>query len=126
MTVLGVGLDLVEIHRIRSSVARFGERFFLRVFTRAEINYCGPHAERLAARFAAKEAVAKAFGTGIGAQMSFTEIEVVHDERGKPEVALHGCAAATARAQGVARVLISLTHTKEMAAAHALLLGSAP
>ena len=125
MTVLGVGLDLVEIHRIWASVDRFGERFLRRVFTPDEISYCGLHVQRLAARFAAKEAVAKAFGTGIGEAMSFTDIEIIRDELGKPGVKLHGAAAATARARGVELVLISLTHTKETAAAHALLLGHA-
>lgn len=125
MVIHGIGIDLVETARIADSIARFGERFLARVFTARERAYCGPnkHADRhYAARFAAKEAVAKAFGTGIGADADWTEIEILRRPSGEPEVHLHGTAAAYAAQQGITRVLISLTHADSHAAAQAVAL----
>lgn len=99
---------------------RGGDVFLRRVFTGAEAEYClshrdsGPH---FAARFAAKEAVSKALGTGIGESAAFREIEVTRNHAGAPGILLHGTAAATAAAQGVVSVQVSLTHTGQTAAA---------
>lgn len=125
MSVFGIGVDLVEVDRIQESIGRFGTRFLERVFTRAEQAYCDGHAEPwvyYAARFAAKEAVAKALGTGIGGHAALHEIEVVHAPGGKPEIRLAGSAADYAGQTGVRRILISLSHTRQSAIAQAIAL----
>lgn len=114
------GIDLVENARIALALERSGEAFLRRTFTEAEVVYCRAHRDpvpRFAARFAAKEAVAKAFGTGIGHSAAFREIEVIHEATGAPAVKLHGSAAATAAAQGITLLSLSLTHTDHYAAA---------
>jgi holo-[acyl-carrier protein] synthase len=123
MTVLGIGTDLVEVARIAAAVERQGDRFLARVFTRDEVLYCAGRAECLAARFAAKEAVAKAFGTGIGADMAFTDIEVIRHPGGRPGIALHGAAAATAAARKMSELHLSLSHTANHAIAYVLVAG---
>jgi len=126
MRIHGIGIDLVEVERIAASVANHGEAFLARVFTPAEREYCESHAVpaiHLAARFAAKEAVAKAFGTGIGRHAGLTDIEIVSGSEGAPSVLLHGAAAAFAAANGIDRVLVSLTHTRTSAAANAVAVG---
>ncbi len=120
LPVFSPGLDLVENARIATALERGGEIFLRRTYTEAEIAYCRQHRDpvpRFAARFAAKEAVAKAFGTGLGAAAAFKEIEVVHDALGAPGIRLHGAAAATAGAQGITGLQVSLTHTDHYAAA---------
>ena len=90
--ILGVGIDIIEVARIRSSYERFGERFLNRILLPNEIAYCLSHkvpAPFLAARFAAKEAISKAFGTGIGAQLGWQDMEVGRKESGEPFVILH-------------------------------------
>jgi holo-[acyl-carrier protein] synthase len=122
--VLGVGIDLVETARVRRLLARHGDSFLRRVFTPEERAYCMARAEpwvSLAARFAAKEAVAKAFGTGIGGELDWTSIGIVNDARGAPSVVLDAKGAALLRARGAAIVRISLTHTRAHAQAFALL-----
>lgn len=125
--ILGVGVDIVEVERIDQSIARHGEHFLNRIFTQNEIAYCakmrapGPH---YAARFAAKEAVSKAFGTGIGAQLSFLEIEVCHGESGAPLIVLHGPAAEFAEERGVRKIHVSLSHTAKSAVAQVVIEGS--
>lgn len=117
---LSPGIDLVDNARIATALERGGEIFLRRTYTEAEIAYCQQHRDpvpRLAARFAAKEAVAKAFGTGLGQAAAFKEIEVIHDALGAPGIRLHGAAAATAEAQGVTALRLSLTHTDHYAAA---------
>ncbi len=123
MNVLGIGVDLVDVARLRESIERHGERFLARVFTEGELETCAGRTERLAARFAAKEAVAKAFGTGIGAAAAFVDIEVVNDAAGAPSIVLHGDARRTAATMGVQRVLVSLSHTAQQAMAQVMLLG---
>jgi holo-[acyl-carrier protein] synthase len=113
---LSVGVDLVEIRRIAALVERHGERFTGRVFTPGEVADCAGRVESLAARWAAKEAVAKALGTGIGA-VGWQEIEVVRGESGCPAVILHGRAAALAAARGLTRWALSLAHDGGMALA---------
>jgi holo-[acyl-carrier protein] synthase len=122
--VVGLGLDLVEIERLAAVIERQGERFLRRVFTDGEREYCATKSEPAvfyAARFAAKEAVAKAFGTGIGNSIGWLDIEVVRNAAGAPEVRLAGKGAAFAADRGVARILLSLTHTRVMAAASVVL-----
>jgi len=114
------GIDLVECERIARAIAQQGEAFLSRVFTASERAYCEKHARRapsFAARWAAKEAVAKALGCGIGAGAALHEIEVTRDPAGQPGILLHGSAAATAAAQGVQEIRLSLTHTEQYAAA---------
>jgi holo-[acyl-carrier protein] synthase len=113
---LAVGVDLVEVRRIAALVERHGERFTGRVFTPGEVADCDGRAESLAARWAAKEAVAKALGTGIGA-VGWHEIEVLRGEGGCPAVLLHGRAAALAADRGLARWALSLAHDGGLALA---------
>jgi holo-[acyl-carrier protein] synthase len=118
--VIGVGTDLMEIARIAQSIDRFGERFLERVFTAREIAYCRRKknaAESFAARFAAKEAAAKALGTGISRGIGWLELEVAREPGGRPTLELTGRAAERARELGVARVSLSLTHSRESALA---------
>lgn len=123
MRIFGIGIDIVETDRIADSIERFGERFLARVFTEAERAYCDrmkQPARHYAARFAAKEAVAKAFGTGIGAEVGWNEIEILREDHGEPRVVLHGQGKETAARFGITRILISLSHADHYAAAHAL------
>lgn len=114
--MLTVGVDMIEIERIQAVVDRRGQRFLDRIYTPRELSYCRGRIPELAVRFAAKEAVAKALGTGIRG-LSWREMEVVADRRGKPTVALHGRAAERARALGVLEWAISLSHAREHALA---------
>jgi holo-[acyl-carrier protein] synthase len=122
MKLTGVGIDLVEVPRIREMLEKHGQRFKERTFTAAEIAYCDGCAEpamHYAARFAAKEAVAKALGTGIWAEgVSWTDIEVGREASGKPVIILHGMAKEHA---GEAACLVSLTHTRDLAMAQVFL-----
>src|SRR6516162_7877047 len=114
--IIGSGIDLVEIGRIQQSFERYGERFLNRVFTAAEQAYCMRKrraAESLAARFAAKEAGAKALGTGISRGVTWLEIEVVREPGGRPGLQFHGRAAERAERMGVRNAALSLTHTGE-------------
>lgn len=108
------GVDLIEVARVAAAVERHGLRFLRRVFTTAEQAYCAGDARRLAGRFAVKEAVAKALGTGIG-DVAWTEIEIICDDRGRPRLELHGGARALAQAGGWDHWSISLAHTEEHA-----------
>jgi holo-[acyl-carrier protein] synthase len=124
--ILGLGIDLVEVARIRSSVARFGDRFVLRILRPEEASYCGSHPDpalHVAARFAAKEAVSKALGTGIGLEIGWHDIEVGRLVSGAPWVQLHGKGAELAKARGITSLHLSLTHTANTAAAVAVLEG---
>lgn len=120
--MLRTGVDIIEVERIRRAAERHGERFYARFYTPAERARCGERYPALAARFAAKEAVAKALGTGIG-DMGWAEIEVVHDERGRPEIVLHGAAARIAAEAGLKEWSISLAHTHEHAIAFVVATG---
>src|SRR5271155_2110805 len=124
--VLGIGTDLTEIRRIEHSVERFGDRFLERVFTPGEIEYCQRKknaAESFAARFAAKEAGAKALGTGISRGVSWKDFEVKREAGGKPTLHLSGRAAELAAMMGIQRVQLSLTHSRELAMAVVLVEG---
>jgi holo-[acyl-carrier protein] synthase len=120
--ILGLGSDLCDIRRIERALERFGDRFIQRVFTPVEIAKAErrPGTSRTgtyAKRFAAKEAVAKAFRTGIGDAAAFREVEVVVEAHGAPIIHLHGAAAATSVALGITGLALSLTHTERYAAA---------
>lgn len=117
---IGLGVDIIDCDRIRRMIERGGEAFLARVFTEEERTYCSrmvDSAPHYAARFAAKEAVSKALGTGIGAAAALAEIEVTRSPDGQPGIRLHGSAAATASRLGFAGFRISLSHTKELAIA---------
>lgn len=113
---LKTGIDLIEIPRLRAALARFGERFLERVFTPHEIAECRGQPEALAACFAAKEAASKALGTGIG-PIGWREVEVRHRPSGEPYLVLYGRAADLAARLGLTTWTVSLTHSREMAAA---------
>ncbi|MBI5033548.1 MAG: holo-ACP synthase [Chloroflexi bacterium] len=117
--MLAVGVDLIEVERIQASMTRYGDRFLARVFTNAERAYCQERSHQLAARFAAKEAVSKLLGVGIqhADGVSWQDIEVISDARGKPMVQLHGQAARRAQAIGVHDLALSLSHTRDHAIA---------
>jgi holo-[acyl-carrier protein] synthase len=124
--VLGLGTDLIETKRVQESMERFGERFLERIFTVGEIAYCMRKknaAESFAARFAAKEAGAKALGTGISRGVSWKDFEVKRETSGKPTLHLSGRAAELAAMMGIQRVQLSLTHSRELAMAVVLVEG---
>jgi holo-[acyl-carrier protein] synthase len=126
MSVLGIGVDLVENARIEHSLERFGERFLQRVFTPGEIEYSQSMkypARHLAARFAAKEAVSKAFGTGIGKTMGWKDIDVRRKESGEPFAVLAGGAKELAEERKISRVAITLSHTEHYAMAMVVMEG---
>jgi len=124
MSVIGIGVDLVECVRIRRSIDRFGDRFLHRVFTDGEIEYSMSmkFSERhLAARFAGKEAVAKAFGSGIGKAMGWRNIDIRKKESGEPYLVFSGPAQELAAKRGVTSALITLSHTEQHAMASVVL-----
>jgi holo-[acyl-carrier protein] synthase len=118
--VLGLGTDLIETRRVQASIDRHGERFLERIFTAGEIAYCQRKknaAESFAARFAAKEAGAKALGTGISRGVSWKEFEVRREASGRPTLHVSGRAREMADAIGVRRLQLSLTHSRDLAMA---------
>lgn len=125
MTVLGLGVDIVEVGRIDRAIDRWGHAFVRRIYTPREIERSeaavvrGP---RLAARFAAKEAVMKALGVGWRA-LAWREIEITNNPEGRPEVHLHGAARRIAAEHGIVTVLVAISHTHEHAVASAIALG---
>ncbi|MCC7341561.1 MAG: holo-[acyl-carrier-protein] synthase [Bryobacterales bacterium] len=122
--IVGVGVDLAEVDRIRNSFERFGERFRDRIYTPLEIAYCESKAnkyERYAARFAAKEAGMKAIGTGMRKGVRWLDFEVANLPSGKPTLRFHGVAAEYAARLGATNVALSLTHTSATALAHVIL-----
>ena len=122
--IVGTGVDLAEVPRIRASIERFGARFIERIYTPAEIAYVERKAnrwERYAARFAAKEAGMKAIGTGWRHGVRWQDFEVANLPSGKPTLRLHGVAARVAAKLGVRNVSLSITHTAELGMAHVIL-----
>ena len=122
--ILGTGIDLIEVARIAASFEKFGERFVNRILLPAEIAYCLSHkrpAPFLAVRFAAKEAVSKAFGTGIGAALGWQDIEIRRRESGEPFVVLHGRGQELFEARGAKKLHITLSHSENYATAAAIL-----
>jgi holo-[acyl-carrier protein] synthase len=120
---LRTGIDLIEIARVRAALDQHGERFLQRVFTEREIAEFGGQADSLAARWAAKEAVAKAFGTGIG-DISFQEIEILRGARKEPVLHLHGAAGRLAAEMGLSDWSVSLSHTEIYAIAMIVAMGA--
>src|SRR2546428_1181607 len=126
MSVIGIGVDLVECARIQRSINRFGDRFLHRVFTDGEIEYSMSMkfpARHLAARFAGKEAVSKAFGTGIGKAMGWRNIDIRKKESGEPFLVFSGPAQELAAKRSVTSALITLSHTEHHAVACVVLEG---
>jgi len=122
--ILGVGIDIVEVSRIRASHEKHGERFLQRILLSSEISYCLSYkhpAPHLAARFAAKEAVSKAFGTGIGRFLGWHDIEIARNESGQPLVVLHGEGRKLLEARGGRAIHVSISHTEFYAAVVAIL-----
>jgi len=117
-----LGIDLIEIKRVKKVKERWGKRFLERVYTPKELEYCLKKRypeNSLAGRFAAKEAVMKALGTGLSSGVSWREIEILNDKKGKPEILLYG---KTKKLLGKKKVLISISHTKEDAIAQAVII----
>lgn len=119
--IVGLGTDMIEIARIERSLERFGDVFLRKVFTPGEIAYCQRKkknaAESFAARFAAKEATAKALGTGISRGITWLEIEVTRQPGQRPEIRLHGRAAQRAQQLGIRHLALSLSHSRELSIA---------
>lgn len=125
MQIFGIGIDVVEVERIGSSMDEFGDRFASRIFTEAERAYCQSQKRpelHFAARFAAKEAIAKAFGTGIGKDLNWLDMEIVRRPSGEPAVELSGAGKVFAEARRIREIKISLTHARHYAAANAVAL----
>ena len=125
MNVIRTGIDVIEVSRFRSQKPELRSRFIQRVYTKAEQDICGDHDQHLAGRFAAKEAVAKTLGTGIGA-ISWQDIEILNDGSGMPVLHLHGQAAEQAEKLGLTVWSVSITHLQDYAAATAAAIGEVP
>ncbi len=122
--IVGIGVDLVEIHRFREVLGRQKDRFVQRIFTEGEQGYCRAHRDpvpHFAARFAAKEALFKALGTGWAGGVSWLDVDVRREGNGPPEITLRGQAETISHSLGVHRVLLSLSHTDETAIAVVIL-----
>lgn len=123
MRIYGIGIDVVEVERIATAIDRHGEFFLAKLFTANERIYCEAQkksALHYAARFAAKEAVSKALGTGIGGHAGWLDLEIIRDPAGAPKLLLAGAAAEFANQSGITEIQISLTHAREYAAANAI------
>lgn len=121
--IVGLGMDIAEVQRVRSAIERRGQSFLRRVFTPAEIAYCEKHRnkyERYAGRFAAKEAAMKALGTGWRRGVRWQDIEVVREASGKPSLALRGIAGQIAKRLGVKHISMTITHTTKEALAQVI------
>ena len=120
--LFSVGVDIIEIERIEAVLRRHGQRFLQRVYTPAEQVYCRGRVPELAVRFAAKEAISKALGTGMRG-IAWREMEILGDERGKPVVHLHGRARARAEELGLSEFAVSLSHSRDYAVAFVMAAG---
>jgi holo-[acyl-carrier protein] synthase len=122
--ILGLGTDIVEVARIRASLEKYGAQFTDKFLLPAEVTYCRAHrdpAPQIAARFAAKEAIAKAFGTGFGAQLGWLDLEIAKRDNGEPFVILHDQAKKLLSSRGAQEVFVTLSHTENYATATAIL-----
>jgi holo-[acyl-carrier protein] synthase len=122
--IIGTGIDIAEVPRIRHSIERFGDRFIKRIYTAGEIRYCDSKAnrvERYAARFAAKEAAMKALGTGWSRGVRWRDCEVSRLPGGRPTILFHGKAGEIAASLGVNNAALSISHTEEQAIAQVIL-----
>ncbi|MBL48772.1 MAG: holo-[acyl-carrier-protein] synthase [Roseibacillus sp.] len=123
MKIFGIGIDVIEVARIEEAMSEFGERFLARIFTEGERAYCETQQRpvvHFAARWAAKEAVSKALGTGIGEALGWHDLEITRRDSGEPELVLHGRGREFASGHGIEEVKISLTHARSHAAANAV------
>ncbi len=121
--VWGIGTDIIECDRIRRMIEEHGDLFLSRVYTPREIEYCQRRRyaqEHFAARWAAKEAVLKAIGTGWRKGIAFTDIEVRHHPSGRPKVAIRGYLKKVAKARGITRIVLSISHCRKFATAVAI------
>lgn len=128
VTIIGLGTDITEIERIEQMIERHGEHFLARIYTADEIAYCQAHkssTERFASRWAAKEAVMKALGTGFIKGISWTEIEVQILPSGQPVVSLAGSTLEYAKSLGIDHILLTMSHCKTYATATAIAVGTA-
>ncbi|MFZ1041080.1 MAG: holo-ACP synthase [Anaerolineales bacterium] len=121
--ILRTGVDLIEISRVSDVIARHGKHYLERIYTSAELEQCGKNVESLAGRFAAKEAVAKALGTGIG-EVTWKEIEILGDEQNAPMLTLRGAAERKSKELGLMNWSVSISHSISHAVAFAVALGS--
>jgi len=124
--ILGIGIDIIEVARIAASLEKFGHRFGERILSKEEIAYCLGHrspAPFVAARFAAKEAISKAFGTGICGQLGWQDMEIAHRESGEPYVILHGKGKKLFESRKAKNIFVSISHTEQYAAVVAVLEG---
>ena len=122
--IIGIGFDMVEVPRMGSVLSRWGSRFEERVFTARELTYCKSRkncVQGLACRFAAKEAVFKALGTGWQGGVGWTDIEIANDDMGKPSIILRGKTEQLSRQLGVRNIFVSMTNTKDYGAAQVVL-----
>jgi holo-[acyl-carrier protein] synthase len=125
--ILGTGIDIIEVERVAAAWQRHGDRFVRRILHAAELAYCLSHKSPgpfLAARFAGKEAISKAFGTGIGAQLGWQDMEICRKESGQPFVVLHGKGQTLLASRGGGEIHLSLSHTAKHAVALAILQGA--
>src|SRR6266436_5468686 len=123
MEIVGIGTDIVECHRIGRMIEQHGELFLTRVYTEREIRYCQARKramEHFAGRWAAKEAIMKCLGTGWQRGLSWTEMEIRNDNNGRPHVLLCGAAKDVAQKLGISDILISISHCRAYATAHAI------
>src|SRR5262245_13447504 len=119
---VATGVDLIEISRIKEVIARHGKHYLERIYTPAELDQCGKRAESLAGRFAAKEAVAKALGSGIG-DVAWKEIEILGDEQNAPALTLHGAAKQKAADLGLTQWSVSISHSQSHSVAFVVMIG---
>lgn len=127
--ILGTGVDIIETARVQESLEKFGDRFLNRCFLPGELAYCRGMkfpVLHIAARFAAKEAISKAFGTGIGQKLGWKDIEICRRDSGEPYARLHGKGEILAKNRGVTAIFVSLSHCRQYAAAHAVIVGALP
>lgn len=125
--ILGSGVDIIEVDRVRRAIKRWGDAFLRKVFTDREIRYSKGRRfayQHLAARFATKEAVLKAFGGGWTRTLPWKDVEIVNDRNGKPEIRLHGEAKKIYDKKSIQKIVVSMSHTKAYAIANAILVKS--
>lgn len=123
--IAGFGVDIIEVKRIRSSIRKWGRAFLDKIYTKRELDYCkskGAPEQHLAARFAAKEAVYKAFGGDGKTPIAWTDVEILNEKNGKPKVILRGNAKKLKQSRGITNVEVSLSHTKNYAVGNCILL----
>ena len=122
--IIGTGIDMVEISRIKNAAKKWRKIFLLKILTDKELEYSNEKTssyQHLAARFAAKEAVLKALGSGLTSRMEWRDIEVWNEESGKPNVRLTGEVERVSQARGVSNIIISMSHTRTYAVASVIL-----